>query len=230
LGELFVNFRRSLLLCAALAVTVALALSAARSLRAANTAPAITEFDETFATVKDYTCLLHVHEAKGTATQDRVYQYSFMKPHYVKTLIIDGDGKGSGGVWVGGDQVSGHQGGILSGIHLKVDLHDRRAVSLRGVTIPEGLLQHIVDEYATIPGKLTQINGGKIGGVDTDRLELRPDDPASNGGVTDQILYLSKETHWPIRQIMYDGSQIVLDESVTDLKTNVGLTQSDFPF
>jgi hypothetical protein len=29
---------------------------------------------------------------------------------------------------------------------------------------------------------------------------------------------------------MYAGSQIVLDETVTDLKTNVGLTQSDFPF
>ena len=44
------------------------------------------------------------------------------------------------------------------------------------------------------------------------------------------ILYLSKETHWPVRQIMYDGSQIVLDETVTDLKTNVGLKESDFPF
>jgi hypothetical protein len=29
---------------------------------------------------------------------------------------------------------------------------------------------------------------------------------------------------------MYAGSQIVLDENVTDLKTNVGLTQADFPF
>ncbi len=224
------NVRRSSPLFAALAAACALGASPSGPVDAANAAPAITAFDATFAGVNDYTCVLHVHEAKGTATQDRVYQYSFMKPHFVKTLIIDGDGKGSGGVWTGGNQVSGHQGGILSGIHMKVDLHDSRAVSLRGVTIPEGLLQHIVDEYATIPGKLTQLAGGKIGGVETDRLELRPDDPASNGGVTDQILYLSKETHWPIRQIMYAGSQIVLDESVADLKTNVGLTQSDFPF
>ena len=163
-------------------------------------------------------------------TQDRVYQYEFMKPHFVKTLILDGDGKGSGGVWTGGDQVSGHQGGFLSGIHLKISLHDPRAVSLRGVTIPEGLLQRIVDNYATIPGKLTQVDGGKVQGVETDRIELKVADPASNNGVSDQILYLSKETHWPVRQIMYSGSQIVLDENVTDLKTNVGLTQSDFPF
>ena len=224
------NFRCLRLSCAAiaaLALTLQLTASAAR---AANTAPAIVEFDKAFADVNDYSAVLHVHEAKGTQTQDRVYQYQFMKPHFAKTLILEGDGKGSGGVWVGTDQVSGHQGGILSGIHMKVSIHDSRAVSLRGVTIPEGLLQRIVENYATTPGKLTQSNGGKICGVDTDRLDLKVTDPGTNGDITEQIVYLSKETHWPIRQIMYSGSQIVLDESVSDLKTNTGLKQSDFPF
>jgi outer membrane lipoprotein-sorting protein len=197
---------------------------------AATKDSAIAAFDRTFASVNDYTCILHVHETKGSQTQDRVYEYFFMKPHDVKTLILDGAGKGSGGVWVGGDQVSGHLGGILSGIHLKIDLHDPRAVSLRGVTIPEGLLPGAIDDYGTIAGTLTQIDGGKIGGIATDRLELTVADPASNHDVTEQVLYLSKETHWPIRQIMYSGSQIVLDESVSDIKTNLGLTQSDFPF
>jgi len=216
--------KRSLLLLVALVGSSCVAASAS------NDAPAIAAFDRAFADVNDYTCVLHVHEVKGTQTQDRVYQYFFMKPHYVKTLILDGDGKGSGGVWVGGDQVSGHLGGILSAFHLKVGLHDPRAVSLRGVAIPEGLIQSVVDDYATIPGQLTQIYGGKLGGVETDRLELKVADPASNHDISDQILYLSKDTHWPIRQIIYSGSQIVLDESVNDLKTNVGLTQSDFPF
>jgi outer membrane lipoprotein-sorting protein len=225
-----VNFSRSLSHCGAFAASVTLGLAPCAGLRAANSAPAIAAFDQTFAGINDYTVDLHVHEAKGTQTQDRVYQYAFMKPHYVKTLILDGDGKGSGGVWNGGDQVSGHQGGILSGFHLKVDLHDPRAVSLRGVTIPQGMIQRIVDDYATIPGKLTQASGGKVNGVDTDRLDLKVTDPASNNGISEQILYLSRATHWPIRQIMYDGTQIVLDENVTDLKTNVGLTQADFPF
>jgi outer membrane lipoprotein-sorting protein len=219
-----VGIKASLSLFAALVGVSCVAASAA------NEAPAITAFDQAFASVNDYTCILHVREAKGTQTQDRVYQYFVMKPHYVKTLILDGDGKGSGGVWVGGDQVSGHLGGILSGIHLKIGVHDPRAVSLRGVTIPEGLLPLIIDDYGTIPGKLTQVDGGKVGGVETDRVELKVADPASNHDVSEQILYLSKETHWPIRQIMYSGSQIVLDESIKDLKTNVGLTQGDFPF
>jgi len=224
-----VNLSRSSLL-GAVAAGLGVLLSAGAATLAANTAPAIAAFDRVFASTNDYTCVLHVHEAKGSATQDRVYQYEFMKPHYAKTLILDGDGKGSGGVWAGTDQISGHQGGFLSGFHMKVDVHDPRAVSLRGVTIPEGLLQHIVEMYGTTPGKLAQTDGGRVAGVTTDRLDLKVADPSSNGDVSEQILYLSKETHWPLRQIMYSGSQIVLDESVTDLKTNTGLTQANFPF
>ncbi|MFY9664094.1 MAG: hypothetical protein WAL67_03055 [Candidatus Cybelea sp.] len=197
---------------------------------AANQAPAIAAFDRTYAAVTDYTCILHVHETKGTQTQDRVYQYAFMNPHYLKMLVVDGDGKGSGAIWTGGDEVTGHLGGILSGIRMKIGLHDPRVVSLRGVTIPDGLPPRIIDDYGNIPGKLTQTDGGKIGGIETDRLELNVADPASNHDITKQVLYLSKETHWPIRQIMYSGSEVALDESIDDLKTNVGLAKSDFPF
>src|SRR5580700_797513 len=200
------------------------------AISAANEAPAITAFDRTFAGTEDFTCIMRVHEVRGTQTQDRVYQYWFMKPHDVKTMILDGDGKGSGGVWVGGDQVSGHLGGILSGIHVKIGLSDPRVVSLRGVTIPQSLLPGVVDDYGTIPGKLSEIDSGKIEGVETERLDLKVADPALNHDVSEQILYLSKDTHWPVRQIMYSGSQVVLDESVSDLKTNVGLTRGDFRF
>ncbi len=195
---------------------------------AANSAPAIVAFDAAFAKVTDCTYKLHAHEVLGSATQDRVYDYSFMKPHFAKTLIESGDGKGSGGVWSGGDTVSGHQGGFLSGIHLTVSLNDHRATSLRGYTIPDGLMQNIVATYANTPGKLSQSPGGKIAGVDTDRLVLDVTDPSSDGGVSKKILYLSQTTHFPMREIMYAGAQVVLDQSITDIKTNVGLTQGDF--
>jgi outer membrane lipoprotein-sorting protein len=228
--EKFVNLSRSFAIFGAVAACATVALWPSAGSWAANSVSALVAFDQAFAAITDYTCILHVHEAKGNQTQDRVYQYQFMKPHFAKTLILDGDGKGSGGVWVGTDQVSGHQGGILSGIHMKVSVHDPRAVSLRGVTIPDGLLHVIVDRYGTTPGKLTQQDGGKVAGVPTDRVDLKVADPASNDGVSEQIMYFSKVTHWPVRQILYEGPQIVLDETVADLKTNVGLTQSDFPF
>jgi hypothetical protein len=197
---------------------------------AAKEAPAIAAFDRAFARVNDYTCILHSYEANGAKTQDRVYQYAFMKPHYLKTVVLDGNDRGSGAVWVGGDQVSAHMGGILSGIHVKINVDDPRAISLHGVSIPDGLLPGIIDDYQTIPGTLTETDGGRIGNVETDRLDLKIADPSSDHNFTEQIVYLSTSTHWPIRQIIYSGSTIVLDEWVADLKVNVGLTRRDFPF
>jgi outer membrane lipoprotein-sorting protein len=198
--------------------------------RAENAAPAIDAFRAAFASVNDYTFKLHSHEILGNRVQDRIYDYSFMKPHFAKTYIEAGDGVGSGGVWIGGDQVSGHQGGLLAGIHLKIGLHDPRATSIRGYTIPDGLMQNIVETYATVPGKLTQSDGGILQGQPTDRLELDVTDPASNHGISKQILYLSKATHFPVRQLLYAGDTLVLDQTFYDVHTNVGLTQSDFPF
>lgn len=211
-------------------VAAAFALVAPLAVHAAQTAPAIDAFNASFAQVNSYTYKLHSHETKGTDVQDRVYDYSFMKPHFAKTLIESGPGHGGGAVWAGGDQVSGHQGGLLSGIHLKIDLHDGRAVSLRGYTIPEGLPQNIVALYTNVKGELTQSAGGAIGGVQTDLLVLKIADPASDNGITEQRLYLSQATHWPLRQIVYAGTTVVLDQSFTDYNLNAGLTQNDFPF
>lgn len=194
-----------------------------------NSAPAIDAFRAAFASVNDYTYNLRSHEVLGSRTQDRVYQYSFMKPHFAKTLISSGDGSGSGGVWAGGSEVSGHQGGILSGIHLKVDLHDGRATSMRGSTIPDGLMQNVVETYATVGGRLTQLEG-VLQGQPIDELELDVADPTTDHGITKQVLYLSKDTHWPMRQLLYQSGTIVVDQTFSDIRTNVGLTQNDFPF
>lgn len=196
----------------------------------AASTPAITAFDESFAKVNDYTVTVRAREVKGNSTQDRTYHYWFKKPNLAKTLIVSGDGTGSGGVWNGGDKVSGHQGGMLSFIHLKVDLHDPRATSLRGYTIPEGLLQNEVDRYKDTSGTLTQRPGPEIDGVATDEVDLKIADPSANDGITESRMYLSKQTHFPVRQVRFAGDKIVADETFSDLKTNVGLADSEFPF
>ena len=213
-----------------LAAAVASLLVAPQLAFAANSTPAIAAFDAAFAKTSQFTYKLRAHEVKGNAVQDRLYDYSFMKPHLAKTLIESGDGKGSGAVWAGGDQVSGHQGGFLSGIHLKIGLHDARAVSLRGYTIPDGLPQYIIATYTDVPGTLTQGVGGKIDGVQTDRVALKVANPATNNGISEQVIYLSQATHFPLREILYSGSQVVLDQSFLDWNFNPGLTTNDFPF
>jgi outer membrane lipoprotein-sorting protein len=212
----------------ALAALVA-AAGASAPARAAST-PAIAAFESAFASINDYTFNLRSHEQKGGASQDRVYAYSFMKPHFAKTLIQSGDGSGSGGVWAGGDQVSGHQGGFLSGIHLKISLHDGRAISLLGYTIPDGLLQNIVALYRDTPGTLTQRASGNVDGVPTTMVELVPSNPSSLNGATRCTIYFSNATHMPVRNIFYNGGTTILDQSFNNVKTNVGLSQNDFPF
>lgn len=213
------------------AVTLLTALTViALPLTARADAPAIDAFNAAFAKVTSYTYKLHSHQTKGGASQTRVYEYSFMKPNNAKTLIDSGDNQGSGGVWTGGNQVSGHQGGILSGIHLKVDLHDSRATSLRGYTIPDGLLQNIVGNLTTIKGEVHQYPGGVLGGVDTDLVIQKVDDPASDGGITERRIYFSKASHFPVRSLGYEGSTLVLDEAITDLNLDANLSQADFPF
>lgn len=219
--------RQSFLATAAAAIAFAVSIAAAT---AAGSAPAIGEFDAAFAKVNDYTAMVKAHEVSGDATQDRVYHYWFKKPHQAKILIEDGDGRGSGGVWAGGSQVSGHQGGLLSHFHLKVDLHDHRAVSLRGYTIPDGLLNNEVDKYREIKGELTQRTGPEIDGQATDEVELKTAEPAANQGVTRMMIYISKSTHMPVKQQRYEGDKLVAEESFYNVKLNAGLSDSEFPF
>ena len=213
-----------------LALVAFVAAAGAFAPASAASTPALAAFQSAFASINDYTYNLRSHEARGSSVQDRVYQYSFMKPHFAKTLIQSGDGSGSGGVWAGGDQVSGHQGGILSGFHLKVGLHDGRAISMLGYTIPDGLLQNIVGMYRNTPGTLSERASGKVDGIPTTMVELVPSNPASVMGATRCTLYLSNATHLPVRNILYNGGTTILDQSFNNVKTNVGLTQNDFPF
>jgi hypothetical protein len=205
-----------------------LAIAAIIAPASAATVPAIAAFQQIFAKVNDYTVTVHAHEVLGDQTQDRVYRYMYKRPNLVKTQILSGPGTGGGGVWTGGDTVSGHQGGILSFIHLKVGLHDGRATSLRGYTIPDGILQNQVGKYTTMKGTLSERNGPLIGGQATTLVELKVAEGAGEPGETRAVIYFSKATHLPVAQIRWAGDKIVSQEFWTDLQTNTGLKDSDF--
>ncbi len=193
-------------------------------------APAITAFDDAFAKINDYTMTVKAHEVLGNSTQDRVYHYAFKRPALAKVDIVSGDGAGSGGVWKGGDTVKGHKKVLFATFSRTVPVHDPQATSLRGYTIPDGLMQNEVDKYKTIKGDLTQKNGPDVDGKPTDELDLTVADPSQNQGVTRMVIDLDKTTHFPVRQQRYQGDKVVADEAFSEIKTNVGLTDNDFPF
>ena len=191
-------------------------------LGAAPTGPAAA-FLEAWAKVPSYTANIKVHETKGTDVQDRTYHYAYLKPHFAKIDITGGPGRGGGAVWNGGDTVSGHQGGILSGIHLKVSIHDGRAVDLRGGTIDEASFENVAENIKTAA---TATNGEEaISGVACDTVTVPFKDP---NGATKRTIFLSKTTHLPTRRVTYSGDAVVLIEDFTDINTAANLKESDF--
>jgi outer membrane lipoprotein-sorting protein len=193
-------------------------------------ADALAQALEAFSKVTDYTADIVVHEVKGTDVRDNTYHYQYLKPNYVKLDVTAGPGRGSGAVWTGGDQVSGHMGGILSGLHKKVGLHDGQAESLRGDAIDSGTIPAMLAQFKDAKGTVTEIDDKTVDGILTDELSLKPADPAALGGVTRVDLYLSHATHMPVRRERFVGDQLVKSEQVTNQKINTGLKPSDFPF
>jgi hypothetical protein len=199
------------------------AAAAVALLGAAPTSGPGAAFLDAWGKVQSYTCNFKVHETKGTDSQDRTYHYAYLKPHYAKIDITGGPGRGGGAVWTGGDTVSGHQGGFLSGIHLTISIHDGRAVDLRGGTITDGSFQNMADEVTSAaqltPGTATW-NGATVETISF---------PFTDGnGATRRTIFLSQTTHLPVRRLTYQGDTVVVDEIFTDVDPAANLTPSNF--
>jgi hypothetical protein len=186
---------------------------------AAPTSGPAAAFLSTWASTPSYTADIKVHETKGSDIQDRTYHIAYLKPHFARLDITGGPGKGGGAVWKGGDTVSGHQGGFLSGIHLTVNIHDGKAVDLRGGTIEDASFQNMADDIAKAP-TLTASEDGALDGV-----TFPFTDP---NGATKRTIWFSKTTHLPVRRVTYAGDTIVIDEQFTNVNPAAGLKESDF--
>jgi hypothetical protein len=191
-------------------------------LGAAPTGPAAA-FLDAWAKVPSYTTNIKVHMTKGTDVQDRTYHYAYLKPHFAKIDITGGPGRGGGAVWKGGDTVSGHQGGILSGIHLTVSIHDGRAVDLRGHTIDMGSFENVAEAIKAAP---SVTNGEEtVNGTAYDTVTYPCKD---EHGATKCVVFLSHTTHMPARRVQYAGDTVVETEEFTDVNTAANLKESDF--
>lgn len=200
---------------------VALTLGAGL-LGAAPSGPAAA-FIDTWAKIPSYTDDIKIHVVKGNDVQDRTYHYAYLKPHFARIDITGGAGRGGGAVWKGGDTVSGHQGGMLSGIHLTISVHDGRAVDLRGGTIVQASFDDVADN---IKSAATATNGEETwNGTAYDTVTVPYTDPA---GATKRVIYLSKATHLPVRRVTFQGTAVVVDEQFTNVNTAANLKESDF--
>lgn len=211
---------------AALLATM-LSLSCAPPARAASFS-GLDAFAAAWQKVDDYTCKIVTHETEGQEVQDRTYAYAFMKPDLAKIEIERGPGRGGGAVWHGGDTVSGHQGGILSAIHLTVNLHDPRATSLRGDTMNTASFAYILRYYRANEAHESEAPGPSIDGSPTEEILLDDRAPSQTGGVTRELLFISDKTHLPVVRQRFDGTTLVKSEHFIDVVLDPGLSAGDF--
>ncbi len=205
------------------AAVAPLLLAAGAALMGAAPSGAAAAFLDAWAKVPSYTCDIKVHAIKGSDTQDRTYHYAFLKPHFAKIDITGGPGKGGGAVWKGGDTVSGHRGGFLSGIHLNKSITDPEAVDLRGGTIVQASFDNIAESIKTSP---TATSGSEtVAGTTYDTVTVAYKD---DNGATRRVIDLNATTHLPARRLTYAGETLVETEDFTNVNTDANLKESDF--
>ena len=119
--------------------------------------------------------------------------------------------------------MSGHQGGLLSGVHLTISVHDARAVDLRGGTIVQASFDDVADN---IKSAASETNGEDTwNGTAYDTVTVPYTDAF---GATKRVIYLSKTTHLPARRVTFAGTAVVIDEVYTDVNPAANLKESDF--
>jgi outer membrane lipoprotein-sorting protein len=185
---------------------------------------ALAKFDAAWNALKTYSCTLDAHEVQDRNVQDRTYDLWFSKPFDTRMNITGGAGHGGAAVWHGGDKVSGHQGGIISFIHLTLNIHDGRATSLRGITIAE----------ANFGAYLDKIHNAKFKSIealpDGDKwtITLVPADPATFQNITKETIVLGA-SGLPTDITMYIGEGVLAVHNVyKDTKINVAIPPSTF--
>jgi hypothetical protein len=171
-----------------------------------------------------------VHEVAGDRSEDHVYKVLFKKPALERVDIIAGPDKGGGLVWHGGDTVKAHHGGMLSALRLTLNLHSRLVLTLRGESVDMTTVPAMLGHFTVTPGTLSEAPGPGIAGAQTRAITLDVADPAADNGLTREVLYVSAESHFPLRLENYVGTELVKRLDVEQVEINVGLSADDFPW
>ena len=212
---------RRMIIAVAAATSAALAFGpgAARATPAGD--DALAAFSTAWAGVHSYTCTITAHEVKGRDVQDRVYHVAFMRPNIMRMEIVGGAGRGGAAVWNGGDTLFGHQGGFLSFVRLHLNIHDPKAVSLRGTTVAQASFGALLDRVKSL--KTSVLDAKAENGRTTLSVQIAGASPDKD--VTSIVLIFAAN-HLPVEYDEYQGSTVVDHVVYSDYKGNVPLPDS----
>ncbi len=187
-----------------------------------NASP-VEEFKTAWHNVRDYTCVMEVYERKGRKERFRVYKYSFMRPKWIKMIVIEGSDKGGKAAYnPENGKVYARKPGLAGKIRIKLSPDNPLVKSLRGTKITESDFGYLLLEIKNgrqlkVIGDTT-INGKQVVGINF----LKP-----NGINT--TIYFDKTSHFPVYLVEKDSTgQLIHWVKYRNLKVNVGLKKEDF--
>ena len=206
-----------------IATIAVIALSVSTASAATSGDAALAKYAAAWAKVTTYTCTIQAHEVLGSRVQDRTYAMKFRKPDDTKMDITGGDGHGGAAVWHGGDTVRGHQGGFVSFIKLNLNIHDSRAVSIRGTTIAEANFGALYDHIKALKG--ATIDAAQDG-ADT-KIDIAVADTSSDQNVSKELMVLGAND-LPVEFDQWEGATLVKHVTYGNVVLNPTLSDSDF--
>ena len=181
---------------------------------AAAPANPLAGFEHAWASINSYQTQVSCFNVKGSQTRLSSYDYTFTKPSSISMNITAGPSAGNTVTWSGGDTVVAGRGMFKKTFKLT----DPTVTSLRGATIVDlsfgSILQHAQQTKGTMTASTAPLNG-----VETTAVNLEVADPATDGGLTREALYLSPTTNLPVRVDGYEGSQLVSSCTFSNTKT-----------
>ena len=108
----------------------------------------VMELKSSFDSIQDYTCILESFIRKGDKTEERTYEYRYMKPGWVYMKILEGDNKGAVVIYnPKTEKVRARKGGILGSIKLTFDPTDKKVLSIRGHRVDESHIGAILNRW-----------------------------------------------------------------------------------
>jgi hypothetical protein len=179
----------------------------------------IAAFAQAWAGISGYSATVTIFDQKGTQTQRIVFDYVFSKPSNVTVHVIAGPNAGVTLTWNGGPTVVAHRGSGLAAMFKRtLSLHDPLVTTLRGSSIDQLSFGAILAYGQQTSGSLSEAPGEVIDGVPADAVTLTVAGPATDAGLTREIVELSTVTHLPMRVLGYEGSTLVRKVDFSNVK------------
>ncbi len=200
----------------------------------------ISELDESYKKVNDYTCKLSKKELyHGKYTHRKNIIYKFKKPCFFYLNWTEGEDKGMEVIYAGkkyNNKSKVHTGGLMSVISVAIDPRGKKALDGCRHSILDSDFGSIIDLIKTnykravkescaniFLEKKAEVNGQKTSVYKI----IFPQDNSYYGHII--YIYLCEKLNLPLKFVVYDKDYKLLEDyEFWDLKINVGLDDIDF--